>query len=309
MPWQRDDDPHNPENRNAGNGGDVVKHVVYATLLDVLLERPPWRDELRLRECHAGRGAYRIDADDPRRRLGDALRAGHSRLRTDQRRALTAMGLPDDGSWYAGSAALNATHLARAPGAHRYEGYEWAPDTRAILRGALAEAVGDRLPVRLPGDDHPGARFDGETHIARSLPAWDRRDVILLDPFGVWRRPKLAHRRRRYRAIVEAYLARGTQAPPLTWFFVWSNAEAGRGDRSSPRIADGYGELGARLLGAGRAPLLVRWRWDLSCAMWILVPQDLRDALRAALEANLDEVASASRRAGVGPDALDVGWL
>ena len=36
----------------------MVKHTVYLTLLDELLQREPWRSEIRLRECHAGRGIY-----------------------------------------------------------------------------------------------------------------------------------------------------------------------------------------------------------------------------------------------------------
>ena len=221
---------------------------------------------------------------------------------------MAAWDLPDDGSWYAGSAALNATRLAAAPGEHRYEGYEWAPDTRAIARAALAEATGD-LPVHLPGDDRPNGRFDGEMHIARSLPTWDRRDVVLLDPFGIWRRPKPAERRRRYRAIVEAYLARGSDAPPLCWFFVWSRDDGGVADRSgtSPGRADGYRALRARLLEGGRTPIEIRWRWDLSCAMWVLVPSALRRTLRDALQDHLDEVATLGHRAGVGPEALVVG--
>lgn len=308
MPWRRWKDPHNPENRNAGNGGDVVKHVVHATLLDVLLARPPWREQLRLRECHAGRAAYPIPAGDPRRQLQAALLAGDNRLAAAQRDALDALGLPHDTSWYAGSAALAATRLAGAPGDHRYDGYEWAPDTRAIARAALLEAVGGELPVDMPGDDEPDGRFDGETHIARSLPGWDERDVIFLDPFGIWRRPKLAERRRRYRRIVEAYLARGSSAPPLAIFFVWSNDEAGDEELegTAEGVADGYGDLKARLADGHHAPLLVRWRWDLTCAMWVLVPEPLLGPLRGALDENLREVVSLARRAGVGPESLAV---
>ena len=62
MPWQQLSDPENPENRNAGNGGDLCKHTVYLAILDYLLARPPWSEQLRVRECHAGRGMYRIPA-------------------------------------------------------------------------------------------------------------------------------------------------------------------------------------------------------------------------------------------------------
>ena len=307
MPWRRLHDPHNPENRNAGNGGDVVKHVVYLTLLDVLLDRQPWHDELRLRECHAGRAVYRIPDDDPRRLIGAALRSEDNRLIAAQRRALAALSLPDDGSWYVGSSALNATRLAAAPGSHRYEGYEWAPDTRAIAHAVLDEAVGGTLCIALPDADRPDGRFEGEMHVARALPSWNDRDVVLLDPFGLWRRPKLAERRGRYRAIVDAYVAHES-APPLALFFVWSNEEAEEGDVTGDGVfvEDGYGALRERLRDGGREPLVVRWRWDLACAMWVLVPETVERPLRDALDHNLNEVAEIAATSGVGPDLLEL---
>ncbi len=42
MAWRQLNDPENPENRNAGNGGDLVKHTVYLNVLDYLLVHPPW---------------------------------------------------------------------------------------------------------------------------------------------------------------------------------------------------------------------------------------------------------------------------
>ena len=54
MTWMLQTD-QNRQNGNAGNGGDLVKHTVYLALLDELLKHEPWRSNLRLRECHAGR--------------------------------------------------------------------------------------------------------------------------------------------------------------------------------------------------------------------------------------------------------------
>lgn len=307
MSWRLADDPHNPENRNAGNGGDLVKHCAYATLLDVLLAESPWHDGLHLRECHAGRALYRIPAGDPRRRLAKVVFEGGHRLAEAQRRALSIWRLPTDGSWYAGSAAVNATRLAHHPGAHRYEGYEWAPDTRAIARQALEEGFESSLPLRLPDGPPPLSRFEGESHIAGELAHWSERDVVLLDPFGLWRRRKLAERRRRYARIVDAHV-RAQAPPPLAWFFVWSHEEAGDSDmngRSTP-VADGYQELLSRLVAADRRPIVLRWRWDLVCAMWLIVPPRIRDRLGAELEANLAELATVATEAGVGPERLSV---
>ena len=72
MPWRQLQD-ENRQNRNAGNGGDLGKHTVYLTVLDYLLAHSPWSTKLRVRECHAGRGMYRIPADDARRPLLECL--------------------------------------------------------------------------------------------------------------------------------------------------------------------------------------------------------------------------------------------
>src|SRR6266550_1635342 len=66
--WKLMED-QNKENWNAGNGGDLVKHTVYLAALRYLLPREPWSHGLTLRECHAGRGIYRIAEGDVRRRL------------------------------------------------------------------------------------------------------------------------------------------------------------------------------------------------------------------------------------------------
>ena len=73
MTWFDLQDPSNRENRNAGNGGDLVKHTVYLGTLDYLLNQSPWCDELRIRECHAGRAAYFIPKTDSRRPLLECL--------------------------------------------------------------------------------------------------------------------------------------------------------------------------------------------------------------------------------------------
>jgi hypothetical protein len=42
MDWKLMDDAANIENRNAGNGGDLVKHTVYLAVLRSLLRQDPW---------------------------------------------------------------------------------------------------------------------------------------------------------------------------------------------------------------------------------------------------------------------------
>ena len=278
MAWREATDPDNPQNTAAGGASDMVKHTVELAWLDQLLDHPPWRDGLRLRECHAGRGLYRLD-DEPRRRRLRRLLASDLPLARAQREGLDALRLAQDGSCYLGSSLLYARRLRRET-AHRYHGYEWWPATREVLRGALAESCPD-LAWEVPGE----GRFDGETFIAEELAGWGLTDVISLDPFALWQRPKLATRRARYRRLVTAYEGLGDQAPPMSWFFVWPSDVAARRDRARGSVTDGYRDLWASL--AHRRPIVVHWCWELSCAMWLLVPPSLRAATKARVEGDL----------------------
>ncbi len=111
--WRLMDDPANVENRNAGNGGDLVKHTVYLAVLRFLLSQEPWSNGLALRECHAGRGAYRIPDGDSRHRLLSCLYSnptGDSSvlLRDAQMRVLRSLGC-----WPSAAGAVRA--LRRSP--------------------------------------------------------------------------------------------------------------------------------------------------------------------------------------------------
>ena len=131
--WMDCHDPRNRQNKNAGNAGDLVKHTVYLAVVDSLLQADPWRDHLRVRECHAGRGLYRIPSGDRRMRslkvLCDPVDDDNGVLLHDRQRAAqrTLRVWPSDLGglgWYAGSAALNTQRLASASGRHRIELYE-----------------------------------------------------------------------------------------------------------------------------------------------------------------------------------------
>src|SRR5271167_4312583 len=109
-------DQANIENRNAGNGGDLMKHTVYLVTLRFLLGHEPWRQGLRLRECHAGRGIYDIPEWDARRRLlscfyANPLDKNAVLLQRAQRNILGRLGCEPDGlrrlKWYVGSSLIN----------------------------------------------------------------------------------------------------------------------------------------------------------------------------------------------------------
>ena len=136
MSWNELDDRENIENRNAGNGGDLVKHTVYLTTLEYLLTHLPWSNELRVRECHAGRGMYAVPMNDTRRVLLECLynpvNADVDVLLHDvQRASQTVLSIwpphVTNITWYSGSAVLNAWQLALDKTAiHRLDLYEFA---------------------------------------------------------------------------------------------------------------------------------------------------------------------------------------
>jgi len=285
MLWQQLNDPENPENKNAGNGGDLCKHTVYLAVVDYLLTQPPWSENLRIRECHAGRGMYRVPTEARRSLLECLYRPIDSKidvlLHDEQRASQTALSVwPGQTSavqWYSGSAVLNAWRLGDAEtGNHLLELYEYAPDTRAILRALFASPALSlpRVSVRVLPEPERSGSFDGEVYIENNVSKWNSHDLILLDPFAMWRQTPDQLRRSRYRRIVEKVIALGDDSPMFILFWTWGRAfpvAEGDLDGTQVRVKDGYQDLRDLLHRANRRILRVTWRWELQFAMWIVV--------------------------------------
>jgi 23S rRNA A2030 N6-methylase RlmJ len=155
MDWKLMDDQANDQNRNAGNGGDLVKHTVYLATLDFLLKREPWSQGIRLRECHAGRGICHVTADHKSRALLSCLHSIRTPseatlLESAQRSIIEGLGCwpgaAQNVEWYAGSALIDARRLADHPASHTLDLYELSAETRQILRSVLMDM---QLPTRL----------------------------------------------------------------------------------------------------------------------------------------------------------------
>jgi hypothetical protein len=288
------DDPANIENRNAGNGGDLVKHTVYLALLRYLLAHEPWSEGLLLRECHAGQGVYLIADGDSRSRLlsclySDPTGSSQVLLQSAQRSALDALGCWQSGAerlhWYAGSALINAIALGDIQSnSHKLELYEWLPETRQILRSVLAAAQREpHLSWSVLPEEQQGREFDGEAYIERNIGRLGKQNVVLLDPFAMWRQPADQRKRNRYCAIIEGLVNRGPDAPSLVLFWTWGRAfpiADGDLDGTATLVRNGYAALKAKLHNAGFHFVLVKWRWGLQFAMWVVVPVGHLTALR-----------------------------
>lgn len=286
MDWKELEDPENVENKNAGNGGDLVKHTVYLATLQFLLRQPPWRESLRLRECHAGRGVYRISGEQGQ---GKGLSALFSRpfngetilLHNAQREILGRLGCwPDAGAkiqWYAGSAAINALAIGNdSQNLHQFDAYEAEPATRHILRSVLREPrlSTPKLTCVFPLIESDNV-FDGEAYVAENIAVWNKQDLILLDPFAMWRQPCHQAKRNQYKAIINGLIRRKNDAPLCIIFWTWGQAfPVAMGDLTgiSKPVVGGYQDLRRALHAEGRRFIHVEWRWGLQFAMWIVVP-------------------------------------
>jgi len=285
--WRLMDDSANIQNGNAGNGGDLVKHTVYLATLRFLLTQQPWSQGLRLRECHAGRGIYVIPKEDARRPLLSCLYSNPTAdvsilLHDAQRKILSSLdcwpGAAKELEWYAGSALINASTLANNHAAlHKLDLYEQQPETRRILRAVLTDMD---FPAQfcvtvLPAKDQ-NEEFDGEACIEQQIGEWQKQDVVLLDPFAMWRQPADQLKRDHYRAIVDGVVRHGDDAPSLILFWTWGrNFPVAEGDLNGTlkHVKNGYQELRARFHDAGFRFVRVKWRWQLQFAMWVVVPR------------------------------------
>jgi hypothetical protein len=292
------DDPGNVENRNAGNGGDLVKHTVYLETLRFLLSRPPWREGLFVRECHAGRGIYRVPPVDMRCRLLSCLCStpapdGQVALHNSQRTILGLLGcwrsVVDGFYWYAGSALINAFGLAGSPpSSHVLDLYEWEPQTRQILKSVLTDVGVDKhLNICVPSAEKEDDVFDGEAYIETQISRWGTQNVILLDPFAMWRQPQQQRQRDRYGVIIDGLIRHGPYAPSLVLFWTWGRAfPIAEGDLNGTiePVKNGYQDLRGKLHRAGFQFIEVKWRWGLQFAMWVVAPGEHLAALRKSID-------------------------
>jgi hypothetical protein len=302
MSWRQIEDK-NRMNKLAGNGGDLVKHTVYLTVLDYLLARDPWSSQLRVHECHAGRGIYPIPSPDDRRPLleclYDPVREETGVLLHDtQRASQSALEVwPADTKafeWYGGSALINTWRLGRAgTGKHCHELYEQDAKTRESLRDVLLNSglSPPQVGVQIFPKEEDGGKFAGEAHIETNVVNWNSQDLVLLDPFAMWCEKEDQPQRDRYRSILQRLIALGQDSPLLILFWTWGKAfpvAKDDLDGTNTPVRNGYQELRTLLHGAGRPFVRVAWRWGLQFAMWVLVPDSHVNELCGCLRHSCD---------------------
>ena len=193
------------------------------------------------------------------------------------------------------SERTESTKVGRTRRYHRAQG--------AASKPLHARRQGGVRPVRILPETEDERDFDGEAHIESNVSGWDSRDLVLLDPFAMWRQDQDQHRRNRYRKMVECLIARGQDSPLLILFWTWGRAfpvaEGDLADTNSP-VDNGYQQLRRRLHGAGRHFIRVSWRWGLQFAMWVLVPDSHLSGLCSALQLQCNGIRDHLLRRGCG---------
>ena len=277
------------QNRNAGNGGDIVKHSVYLALLDALRGRNhPWSGELHVVEAHAGKGVYVVPATREYAKTvkhDQAMR--RSKLCAAQERAFMQApdglgaieGMRNGELSYAASAVLHAFVLRSVPTKSLLvldcDSHVTATLTRVFDQPAFR---GLRPPPRVlcPNSSSEELILD-----------WFQRGcfgghhVVHLDPFAFVTSKKHAQERTRYAELLrtaDRRVASKTLAA-LSIFVVWGQRHgskakadlygAGRGETG------GYHDLYARI-GSERR-IAVKWCWGQHFAMLLVVPPEIRN--------------------------------
>ena len=113
-----------------------------------------------------------------------------------------------------------------------------------------------------------------------------KQNLVLLDPFAMWRQASDQSKRDRYGAMIDGLVSRGADAPSLVLFWTWGRAfpvADGDLEGSARPVRNGYSDLRSKLHKAGFHFVLVKWRWGLQFAMWVVVPAPQVTTLRDEL--------------------------
>jgi hypothetical protein len=105
----------------------------------------------------------------------------------------------------------------------------------------------------------------------------------------MWRQPEHQAQRDQYVAIVDGLIARADEGPSLILFWTWgqnySSADADLDGTAEP-VNNGYAEPRAKFHRVGLHLVIVKWRWGLQFAMWVLAPITYVQALRDEIDSH-----------------------
>ncbi|MGD0668807.1 MAG: hypothetical protein ABSB23_14700 [Bryobacteraceae bacterium] len=293
------------QDKNAGNSGDLIKHISYLALLRELAQllqsvKP------HIVEAHGGKSVY-VSAHRHLVSARNADRYPTSTLGAAQAACFATApggvgpvaGLHPGEIAYAGSTALHAravidglssslTVLDRDHGVRSIVGRVFSEPCFSLVRGQLQvqDPAGPSEPVIL-------SRLKGG--------AFGTGHVLHFDPFAFVMAQDKASIRSMYRDLIrecDARVSRGELAAASVFFTWGSNGAAatedlyGLGYRGG--MPNGYQDLVSTVDPEQR--IVVRWCWELFFALLFIVPSNLKVSLARAIEADASWLSPLMRR-------------
>ena len=283
---RRDLQSASEQNKNAGNGGDVIKHSVYLAMLDELRRHERWREQLHVLETHAGKGVYAPAAKEYVKAANDpAMR--RSKLCAAQERAFACApdglgsvdGMKAGERPYAASAVLHAFALRDVP----RKSLELM-DSDGGATGTLKQVFDEPALRRFHPPPCVRTESSSEQALIERLGQASRlggNHLVHLDPFAFVSATEHAPERKRYAKLLQEADRRvkcDTLAA-LSVFVVWGGWQRDKARKilsgAERGVPGGYPDLRDEI-GSERR-ITVEWCWGQYFAMLLVVPAEVRD--------------------------------
>jgi hypothetical protein len=285
------------QDKNAGNSGDLIKHISYLALIRELWQMRELRIDsgrYHIVEAHAGKGVYVSTHHHlfAARRLENYFRSTFGK-------AQAACFAPEPGGLgpifglqtgevaYAGSTALHALAVISDLCA-TLTVMDSDKGVQQIVGGVFSQpcfaGIRPRLEIQDPGGD-------SEPVILSKLAAgqFGSGHILHFDPFAFVMAGKDAVTRATYRDLIRECDARigKRELAAASVFFTWgSNGAAAKDDLYGRGYLggqhNGFQEL-VSLVSPERR-IVVIWCWELYFSLLLIVPNELKAALRPAIE-------------------------
>ena len=284
------------QDKNAGNSGDLIKHIAYLALIRELASGHARPDQVQIVETHGGKGVY----VSTHRHLSDARRLDNYPESTLGKAQAACFAPAPDGLGpvsgllpgeiaYAGSGALHARAVVDGLAASLTV-LDSDQGVRHIVDHVFSEpcfsSVRGRLHIQDPaGESEPGIL----SQLRRGV--YGGGHVLHLDPFAFVMAQDKAYIRSWYGDLIRECDARvgRRELAATSVFFTWgSNGSAAKADLYgagySGGLSAGYLDLISSVTPAQR--IVVKWSWELFFSLLFIVPPELKATLGRTIEAD-----------------------
>jgi hypothetical protein len=284
------------QDKNAGNSGDLIKHISYLALLRELAHGQSPAMQFHIIEAHGGKGVY-VSTHPHLRRAQQRNDYSASTLGKAQSACLApgpgglgpVSGLQPGEIAYAGSGAIHARAVADGLSSSLTV-LDSDPGVRSIAGRVFSEPCFSGVRARLQIQDPAG---QSEPVILSRLRGgvFGTGHVLHFDPFAFIMAQDDAFVRSMYRNLIrecDARIGRGELAAASVFFTWGSNSFAAKEDLYgagySGGTPDGYQDLVSAINPEQR--IIVNWCWVLFFSLLLIVPKDLKASIGRAIQAD-----------------------